>query len=290
MSKQAIVFEVSDRSFDKYVIGNSTKAPVFVVFISVWSEPCITLSDMLAKLAAEFAEQFVLAKVDIDENSQLKEKYHIENVPTLKVIVDGTEAASEEGLLTEEEVRALLKRFDIVNEAEEMRLQARQLHMQGETPQAIMLLTDTIRQDPSNTRVAMDMVQIFIDLGEIEQATGLFNKLPENDKTSSTGLSLSGQLWIIEEAGKTVGIEALNQTLIAEPDNCQARFDAAICEIAQHNYQQALDHLFHVQQNNAEFKEGAAREMIITIINTLAPNNPEVAQQFRSRLSSMLAV
>lgn len=290
MNRQAIVFEVSDRSFEKYVIGNSAKVPVFVVFINVWSEPCIKMSDMLTQLAAEFAEQFVLAKVDIDENSQLKQEYSIENVPTLKVLVDGKVAVSEEGLLSEDEARALLKSFDIVNETEEMRLLARSHHMQGETPQAVMLLSKAMQQDPSNTRVAMDMVQIFIDLGETGQATDLFNRLPEKDKTSTTGLSISGQLWIIEEASKTAGLQILNETLQSNPDNYDARFEAAICEIAQHNYQQALDHLFHIQQNNAGFKEGAAREMIITVINTIAPNNPEMAQQYRTQLAGMLAV
>ena len=56
MSKQAFIFEVSDSSFEKYVIGNSDKVPVFVAFISVWSEPCILLTDMFADLAKEFAE------------------------------------------------------------------------------------------------------------------------------------------------------------------------------------------------------------------------------------------
>lgn len=290
MSKQAIVFEVSDRSFEKYVIGNSSKVPVFVAFIGVWSEPCIMMSDMLARLAAEFAEQFVLAKVDIDENEQLKERYGIENVPTLKVFVDGDAALSEEGNLSEDEARAILKSFGIVNETEEMRMQARQHHMDGDTPQAIMLLTQAIQQDPSNTRVAMDMVQIFIDMEEYEQASGLFDRLPENDKSSETGLSLSGQLWIIEQASKTDGLEVLNQVLLKNPNDFDARFDAAICEIALHNYQQALDHLFYIQQDNADYKEGAAREMIITIINTIAPNNPEMAQQYRTQLAGLLAV
>ena len=84
MSKQAITFEVNDRSFEKYVIGNSNNVPVFVVFIAIWSEPCLRLSDMLENLAREFPEQFIVAKVDIDENEQLKEQYKIENVPALK--------------------------------------------------------------------------------------------------------------------------------------------------------------------------------------------------------------
>jgi putative thioredoxin len=290
MSKEAFIFEVSDRSFEKYVIDNSSKTPVFVAFIGVWSEPCILMSDMFAALATEFAEEFIFAKVDIDENSQLKEQYSIENVPTLKVFIDGKVVVSEEGNLNEEEARALLKSFDIVNKAEEQRMQARQLHMQGETQDAIMLLTVAIQQDPSNTRVAMDMVQIFIDMGETEQAHSLFNRLPESIKASETGLSLSGQLWIIEEAGKTTGLQALNKTILTDPDDLQARFDCAICEIAQHNTQQALDHLFYIQKNNADFKDGAAKEMIITIINTIAANDPENAQKYRTQLAGMLAV
>ena len=290
MNKQAIIFEVSDRSFDKYVIGNSSKVPVFVVFMAVWSEPCIRVCDMLEDLAREFPEQFVFAKVDIEENEQLKAQYKIENIPTLKVFVDAKEVATEEGAISEDEARGLLKGFGIVNEVEELRLQARHFHIQGETSQAITLLSQAMQQDSSNTRVAMDMVQIFIDLGETEQAAELFSRLPDSAKNSTTGESLTGQLWIIELAAKTSGLQSLKETLLVEPDNFDARFDCAICEIAEHNYQQALDHLLYIQQNNADYKEGAAREMIVTIINTIAPANPEVAQQYRAQLGALLAV
>lgn len=290
MSKQAIIFEVSDRSFDKYVIGNSDKAPAFVLFMNMWSEPCNQSAELFTSLATEFAEQFILAKVDIDENKELVEKYKVENVPTLKVFVDGKEVLSEEGKLTEDEARALLKSFDIVNQSEELRLQARQHHMQGETPQAIMLLSQAMQQDSSNVKVAMDMVQIFIDMGEIEQAKGLFNQFPDSVKGSETGLSLTGQLWIIDEAGKTAGLQSLKESILANPDDFAARFDCAICEIAQHNTQQALDHLFYIQQNNADYKDGAAKEMIITIINTIAPNDPDTAQQYRTQLAGMISV
>ena len=290
MNKEAIIFEVSERSFDKYVINNSDKAPVFVLFMNVWAEPCIQTADMLSALAREFAEQFVFAKVDIDENKSLVERFDIENVPTLKVFVDGKAAITEEGQISEDEVRALLKSFGIINETEEKRQQARQLHMQGETQDAIMLLTLAIQQDPSNTNVAMDMVQIFIDMGEIEQAHSLFNRLPDSVKSSETGLSLTGQLWIIEQAGKTAGLDSLKQAILLNPDDFDARFDCAICEISQHNTEQALEHLFYIQQNSPEFKDGAAKEMIVTIINTIAPNNPEAAQEYRSRLAGLLAV
>lgn len=289
MSKQAYIFEVSDQSFDKYVIGNSSKTPVFVTFMNTWSEPCFQTAELFANLAKEFAEEFIFAKVDIDENEQLTQKYAINNAPTLKVFIDGKVVTTEEGQLSESEARAILKQFDIVNSTEETRMLARQHHMQGETQQAILLLTDAIRQDPSNIKIALDMVQIFIDLKELEQANNLFNRFPEKVKNSSTGLSLSGQLWIIEQASKTPGIDTLKDTLLKNPDDYDARFDMAVCEIAQHNIEEALDHLFYVLQHNPDFKDGAAREMIVTVINTIAPNDPQMAQQFRTQLATMLS-
>jgi thioredoxin-like negative regulator of GroEL len=39
-------------------------------------------------------------------------------------------------------------------------------------------------------------------------------------------------------------------------------------------------------QIDAKYKDDAAREMIINVTNMLAPNNPELASKFRSRLSA----
>ena len=51
--------------------------------------------------------------------------------------------------------------------------------MTGNTQQAILLLTQAIQSDPSNLRVALDMVQIFLDIEEWEQAKSLFARLPD---------------------------------------------------------------------------------------------------------------
>ena len=46
----------------------------------------------------------------------------------------------ELGVLQEHEARALLRDFGIYSESDDMRQRARELHIQGETPQAITLL------------------------------------------------------------------------------------------------------------------------------------------------------
>ena len=171
---------------------------------------------------------------------------------------------------------------------DELREQARSKHIAGETIEAINLLTAAIQHDPSNTLVAMDMIQIFIDINELDPAKALYNKLPDADKESDTGKMLLGQLTIRELAANTEGKTALQARISHDAQDYAAHFDLAICFVAEHDYQQAMESLFLILTNEPEFKEGAAREMIITLTEMLVPNEPELAQLFRRRLANML--
>ena len=152
-----------------------------------------------------------------------------------------------------------------------------------------MLLTEAIQKDPGNTRIAMDMVQIFIDTGQLDDAKGLFSRLPEADQESEMGKSISGQLLFKDLAAKTEGLAVLTEKLKQKPDDHALRFDLAICQVADYKYQQAMDNLFMIQQADAEYKDGAAREMIITLVNMLTPSAPELAQEYRRKLANLLA-
>ena len=288
MAKQALIFEVGESGFERYVIENSHKLPVLVEFMGMWSEPCVVMSDVIHDLANEFAEDFVFAKVDVEEQPELQKRFEVENIPTLLVFKDGVVSFKQEGQMQEAELRVLLKGLGIFHASDELREQARAKHMAGETHEAIMLMTQAIQTDPGNTRVAMDMVQIFIDIGEMEQAKGLFNKLPDSDKESTMGKSLIGQLTFADLAAKTAGKEALQARLAGNAGDHDARFDLAVCLVAEYDYNTAIDELFTVLQAAPDYKEGAAKEMVITISNMLAPNDPEQAGKYRQRLASMM--
>ncbi len=288
--KEIFIFEISKNNFESTVIQNSSKIPVLVEFMAIWSGPCIQLSEEISSLAKEFAGQFIFAKVDIDEQADLMKDYGVENIPNLQVFVDGEVVQTQEGLMSHDELRLLLKEFNIYSKIDEMRQQAREKHMAGDPINAIQLLTNAIKQDPSNTKVAMDMAQIFIDLGELDQAEGLFNQLPDSAKDSDMGKMLIGQLTFLRLASETAGKSDLQQQLLTNPDNCDVHFDIAICLIAEKSYQEAINHLFEIMKINKNYKDDAAREMIITVTNMLAPNNPELSSEFRSKLGSFLNV
>jgi putative thioredoxin len=289
VSKEIFVFEVNQKSFDQAVLLNSHKVPVIVEFMGVWSGPCMAMDNLFTTLAKEFSEQFIFAKVDIDEQAELAKAHNIENIPTVLVFKDGKLLRTEVGELKENEARALLKDLGVFHQSDLMREQAQQKHLAGDTPGAILQLTEAIKADPSNTRVVMDMVQIFLDMGEIEQASGLFSRLPELSRETEMGKALNGQLSFATLAAKLDDIESLQSKLAADQSDHSVRFDLSIRQLAQHQYNEAIDNLFYIQQEESDYKEGAAREMLITISNMVAPVNNDLAQEIRRKLSNLLA-
>lgn len=286
---KALIFEVSERNFNDLVLLNSYKLPVVVEFMGVYSGPCVALEQTLAAFAREFAGRFVFAKVDIDEQPALMAEYGVANLPTVKVFQDTQVVRTEEGQMQDHEVAAMLKSLDIYWPSDDLREAAREKHLAGDAVGAVQLLTQAIQMDPANSRVAMDMVQVMLDIGELEQAKGLFNRLPDRDKETDTGRALIGQMTFRDLAGQTEGKPALLARLEADPLDFDAYFDLAVCLVAEFDYQGGLESLFAIFEQQPDYKSGAAREMIVNLINMLTPNEPLLAKQYRQRLGNTVA-
>ena len=82
-----ISIEVDNTTFDTEVLKNSHKKPVLVDFYATWCGPCKMLKPILEKLVQEY--DFILAKVDVDQNPHLAQTYGIEGLPDVRVVSVG---------------------------------------------------------------------------------------------------------------------------------------------------------------------------------------------------------
>jgi thioredoxin 1 len=83
------VIEVTDDTFGDLVLSASAGKPVLVDFWAQWCPPCHMLSPVLAEIAAELREELTVAKVNVDENQVIAQRYGILAMPTLSVFRDG---------------------------------------------------------------------------------------------------------------------------------------------------------------------------------------------------------
>lgn len=90
---------VSDASFDADVLKSSE--PVLVDFHAEWCGPCKAMAPALEIVAKEMKGKVKIAKVDVDQNPEITQKYQIQAMPTLMIFKGGKVAAQRVGALTQ---------------------------------------------------------------------------------------------------------------------------------------------------------------------------------------------
>ncbi len=100
------IVTLNSESFDK-VIQDSTK-PVLVDFWAPWCGPCKHLTPILEEVSSEMAEQVMIGKVNIDDNSDLATKFGIMSIPTMLIFKEGKQVESIVGLRNKDEIKEKL--------------------------------------------------------------------------------------------------------------------------------------------------------------------------------------
>lgn len=77
----------SEAQFAEKVEGSS--GVVLVSFWATWCPPCKRMNPILAELAQDYKGRMVVAKVDVEQNQALADRFKVENIPTLMVFKDG---------------------------------------------------------------------------------------------------------------------------------------------------------------------------------------------------------
>lgn len=85
--------------------------PVVVDFWAEWCPPCRALGPVLDKVAAQYAGQLKVVKVNVDENEELAGRYGASRIPNLVYFKQGQIVDSTVGFMNEAELAA---RFDAV--------------------------------------------------------------------------------------------------------------------------------------------------------------------------------
>ncbi|MCK4864033.1 MAG: thioredoxin [Gammaproteobacteria bacterium] len=278
--------DVTETNFTQEVIEASHKTPVLVDFWATWCEPCKNLMPVLTKLADEYAGQFILAKVEIDQEQNLASQFSVQSVPTVKIVINGEIVDEFTGAIPETQIREFINKH--LNSSEDSPLQqAIAEYQQGETESALEKMQEILIAEPANPMVRIEFANMLMREKRFDDARDLLNSLSADNKNNPTALALFGQLESIDAVVNAPDIESLLLTVEQEPANCLAREQLSAHYKLRGDYVAAMEQLLEIVRQDRNYNDDAGRTGLLKIFETLGSQD-ELVGQYRRKLAQTL--
>ena len=107
MAETKAVQQLTDADFENTV--NAGK-PVFVDFWAPWCGPCRIVGPIVEELAPTYEGKAVIAKMNVDDNPQIAQRFGVTSIPTLMMFKEGKLVDRAVGAMPKGELQKFIDR------------------------------------------------------------------------------------------------------------------------------------------------------------------------------------
>ncbi|MDO5702077.1 MAG: thioredoxin [Lachnospiraceae bacterium] len=100
------MIKLTEDNFEQEAVRSDR--PVLVDFWAAWCGPCKMLSPVVEEISNEVTD-FKVAGCNVDDEMGLARQFRVMSIPTLVVLKEGKEVARSVGVISKEEILALVR-------------------------------------------------------------------------------------------------------------------------------------------------------------------------------------
>jgi putative thioredoxin len=285
-----LIKDTTTQAFRRDVIEESRRQPVLVDFWAPWCGPCKQLTPVLEKSVRAAKGAAKLVKMNIDEHPAIAGQLGIQSIPAVIAFVNGQLADGFMGALPESQITAFLERVtrqQIGGEEKELLKSADAALAAGDAAAAADLYSEVLAGDPANLHALAGLARSHVETGSIEQAKQILAQVPEAKRNDTAVAAARAALEVAEQATHLGPVAELEQKVVANPLDHQARFDLAIALNGNSRRQEALDQLIEIVRRDRKWNDDAARKQLVQFFEAWGPTDEHTVSG-RRRLSSIL--
>lgn len=286
-----LIRDTTTAAFAQDVIEASRQVPVLVDFWAPWCGPCKQLGPAIEKVVRQAKGTVKLVKMNIDEHPAIAGQLGVQSIPAVFAFVDGRPVDGFMGAVPESEIQAFIDRLpkgsgapaDPITQAMEM---AREAENSGENERAMQVYSAILERIPDHDEARVALAGLLWDAGQKDQAKAMIADM--DDGAGLEGLAMLRKRIALEEEVATLGDpEALAARVASDENDHQARYDLAAIENARGNRMEAAELLLEVIRRDREWRDGEARQQLLSFFEAWGPKEPATAKA-RRKLSSLL--
>ncbi len=275
----AQVKDVDQQDFGTEVLQRSHDVPVVVDFWATWCDPCKTLGPALEAVAADYDGKFELVKVDVDQNQELSQQFHIQSIPTVVAFKNGQPVSQFMGAIPDPQIRQFID--DILpTELDLMVDRARDLVLEGDEVGASGIFSQVLEKQPDHVEAGTGLASLLIANGDTDTALIVLGRLPRTSEVEK--LEAAARV----TAARGADVPELEAKLAAAPDDQTLRIDLAQALAANGEHEAALDHLLAVVANKGDQMD-KARQGMVDVFGLLGDDHP-LTVSYRKALANAL--
>ncbi|MEM1382580.1 MAG: thioredoxin [Pseudomonadota bacterium] len=285
-----LVKEVTDQTFMADVIEESTRVPVIVDFWAPWCGPCKTLGPELEKQVRAAKGAVKMAKVNVDQNQMIASQLRVQSIPAVFAFANGQPVDGFVGAVTPAEIKDFVAR--LAKDAgggglDEALEQAEEMLTSGAAADAAQIFAAVLGEDAENARALGGMVRAMLAVGDVDRARQALDMASPEMATDPAIQAARSALELAEQTQEAGEVAELRAKLEAAPDDHQARYDLSLALLSKDQKEDAVEALLELFRRDREWNDGAAKEQLLKIFESLGPKDP-LTQKGRRRLSSMI--
>jgi putative thioredoxin len=284
------VKDTTTQGFVKDVIEESKHQPVLVDFWAPWCGPCKQLTPILEKAVKAAKGKVKLVKMNIDDHPAIPDQMGIKSIPAVIAFANGQPVDGFMGALPESQIIAFLERLTkgkVGTDEPDLLKLADEALAAGDAAGAANLYGQLVAQDGGNVAALAGLARCYVQTGALEQAKQTLALVPEAKRSEAAVAAARAVLDVAEQAKLVGPIDELQQKVVANPLDHQARFDLATALNAGGKRAEAVNQLIEIVKRDRKWNEDGARKQLVQFFEAWGPTDAATLDG-RKRLSSIL--